>query len=117
MISQLATWWLGDLMTSTHQLTNAPTHQLRPFQELRHFFAFPQLDERLLPVRAAAGEASLPLDLAVRDAGPDAGNLRAEQLFDRAPDLELVRARGHLEDDRPAVFAEDRRFLGHQRAS
>src|SRR5215218_82079 len=46
-----------------------------PFQEFRHLRPFAQRHVGLLPVRAPAGEASLPLDLAVRDAGPDAGDL------------------------------------------
>ena len=42
-------------------------------------------------------------------------DLRAEQLLDGALDLDLVRAGRHLEDDRPAVLAQDRRLLGDQR--
>src|SRR6185503_8361812 len=39
---------------------------LRAFQEFGHLRAFAKLHICLLPVRAAAGEAPLPLDLAVR---------------------------------------------------
>src|SRR6185369_8036963 len=85
---------------------------LRAFQEFRHLRALAKLDVRLLPVRAAAGEPSLPLDLPVRDAGADALDLRAEQLLDRALDLDLVGAGRHLEHDRAAVLAQDRRLLG-----
>ena len=79
------------------------------------FCAFAQLHVGLLPVRAPAGEAALPLDLAVRDAGADALDLGAEQLLDRALDLDLVGAGRHLEHDRPAVFAQERRLLGDER--
>ena len=65
---------------------------LRAFEELGDLLAFAQRHVRLLPVAAAAGEPSLPLDLAVRDARPDARHLRAEQLLDRALDLDLVGA-------------------------
>ena len=47
-----------------------------PSQEFRHLLAFAQLHVRLLPVRAPAGEPALALDLAVRDAGADARDLR-----------------------------------------
>src|SRR6185295_2188213 len=67
--------------------------------------------------RAAAGEPSLPLDLPVRDARADAFDLGAEQLLDRALDLDLVRGGRHLEHDRPAVFAQQRRLLGDERAA
>src|SRR2546426_6790803 len=86
------------------------------FEELRHFFAFAQLHVGLLPVRAAAGKAPLSLHLAVRDARPDAVHLGAEQLLDGPLDLHLVRARRDLKHDRPAVFAQDRRLLGDERA-
>src|SRR5207253_10578245 len=47
---------------------------------------------------------------------PDARHLRSEQLLDGALDLDLVRAGRHLKHDRAAVFAQDGRLLGNQRA-
>src|SRR5215212_5601205 len=88
---------------------------LRAFQEFRHLRAFAELHVGLLPVRAAAGEAPLPLDFAVRDAGADAVDLGAEQLLDRPLDLDLVGVARHLEHDRAAVLAHERSLLGDQR--
>src|SRR5690242_18259861 len=90
---------------------------LRALQEFGHLRALAQLHVRLLPVRSLARVAALTLDLAVRDRGADAVDLRSEQLLDGALDLDLVRARGHFEHDRPAVFAHDRRFLRDERPS
>src|SRR4051812_32539316 len=45
---------------------------LCPFQELGQLLALAQLHVRLLPIRPLPRIAALPLDLAVRDAGPDA---------------------------------------------
>src|SRR5947199_666794 len=67
--------------------SRGPLGRLRALEEFRHFFAFAQLHVGLLPVRAAAGKASLPLHFAVRDARPDAVYLGAEQLLDGALDL------------------------------
>src|SRR5262245_9724734 len=90
---------------------------LRAFEELWHLRAFAQLHVGLLPVRSAAGESSLALDLPVRDARPNAFDLRAEELLHGTFDLHLVGVARHLEDDRPPVFAQDRGLLGDQRAS
>src|SRR5205823_745142 len=70
-----------------------------------------------LPVRPSTGEPALPLDLAVRDGRTDALHLRAKELLDRALDLDLVGACRHLENDGPAVLAQDRRLLRNERAS
>src|SRR4029450_12212377 len=88
---------------------------LRALQEFRHLLALAQLHVGLLPVRPAAGVAPLPLDLAVRDAGPDALDFRSEQLLDGALDLGLVRAGRDVKHDGAAVLALDRRLLGDQR--
>src|SRR5262249_15214040 len=77
--------------------------------------AFAKRHVGLLPVRSAAGEAALPLDLAVRDARPDAIDLRAEQLLDGAADLRLVCRGRDLEDDRPSVLTLDRGLLSNRR--
>src|SRR5207248_818012 len=98
-----------------YELTHLPIYQLCALQEFWHLLAFAQCYVGLLPVRAAPREASLPLDLAVRDARPDVVDLGAEQLFDGAPDLHLVRARRDLKNDRPAILALDGRFLGDER--
>src|SRR5438094_6844174 len=90
---------------------------LRTLEEFRHLLAFAQRDVRLLPIGSAAGEAALPLDLAVRDARANAVDFRAEQLLDRAPDLHLVRVRRDLKDDRPPVLALNRGLLCNQRPS
>src|SRR5580700_3627491 len=90
---------------------------LGSFQELRNLFAGAQLDERLLPVGPPSREAALALDLAVRDARPDARDLGAEEQFHGMLDLELVGVRRHMKNDRPSVFTQDRRLLGHERAS
>src|SRR5581483_5889625 len=100
------------------QFTNSPMHQsprLRSLQKFWHLRAFAKLHIGLLPVRAASGVAALALHLAVRDARADALDLRADQLFDGALDLRLVRGGRHVEHDRPPVLAEDRRFLGDER--
>src|SRR5262245_60234117 len=91
--------------------------RLRAFEELWHLRAFAQLHVGLLPVRPAAGESSLALDLPVRDARPNALDLRAEELLHGTFDLHLVGVARHLEHDRPTVFAQDRRLLGDERAS
>src|SRR5580765_2559759 len=111
------TWRVGGLVSSDHQITKSSIHELRPLQKFWHLRAFAQLDVGLLPVRPASGEPALPLDLSVRDARPDALDLGAEQLLDRAFDFDLVRAGRHLEHNRPAVFAQDRRLLGDERAA
>src|SRR4029079_5367092 len=41
--------------------------------------------------------------------------LDAEQLLDRALDVDLRRADRHLEHDRPRILAQQRRLLGDQR--
>src|SRR5204863_6869256 len=97
------------------QATNSPIHQLRSLQEFRNLRAFAELHIGFLPVRSAARETPLPLDLAVRDGRPDALDLRPEQLLHGVLDLNLVRAARHLEHNRPAVFAQDRRLLRDER--
>src|SRR5205823_6512073 len=47
----------------------------------------------------------------------DGLDFAAEQRLDRALDLGLVRAHMHLKHDRPAVFTQDRRLLGDERAA
>src|SRR4029077_14180789 len=89
-------------------------HWLRPLEELGHLFAFAELDVGLFPVRPLTSVAPLPLDLAVRDVGANAGDFRAQQLFDRALDLDLVGVRRDLEHDRASVLAQNRRLLGDQ---
>src|SRR6185436_19193163 len=92
-------------------------HDLRALQEFRHLLAFAQPDVGFLPVRPVAGVAALPLFLAVRDAGADRLDLAAEQLLDRVLDLRLVRVHVHLEHERAAVFTQNRRLLGDERAA
>src|SRR5206468_9858906 len=77
--------------------------------------ALAQTHVRLLPVRAAAGKSSLPLDLAVRDARANAFDFRPEQTFDGPLDLGLVRIRRDVKHDRPAVLAKDRGLLSDER--
>src|SRR5262249_37285921 len=77
----------------------------------------PELHIRLLPVRPLSDEPSLALHLAVRDGGADRLDFRAEQLLDCALDVDLRGARRHLEHERAAAFAQQRRLLGDQRAS
>src|SRR5215203_4281704 len=89
---------------------------LRAFEKFRQLLAQLQPHVGLLPVRAPARKAALPLHLPVRHGRPDALDLRAEELLDRLLDLDLVRAGRHLEHDRPAVFAEDRGLLGDERS-
>ena len=48
----------------------------------------------------------------MRVRGADVGDLRAEQLLDRALDLDLVRGRRDLEDQGAAVLANGRGLLG-----
>src|SRR5438128_3704945 len=90
---------------------------LGALQELRDLLALAQLHVRLLPVRSLAGEAPLPLDLAVRDRGADRVHLRPEQLLDRALDVHLRGVGRHLEHERAAAFAQRGRLLGDQRAA
>src|SRR5436309_5743727 len=90
---------------------------LGSLQELRDLLALAQLHVRLLPVRSLAGEAPLPLDLAVRDRGADRVHLRPEQLLDRALDVHLRGVGRHLEHERAAAFAQRGRLLGDQRAA
>src|SRR5437762_12124160 len=84
---------------------------LRALQEFRHLLAFAQRHVGFLPVRSAAGVAPLSLLLAVRDAGSNGVDFRAEERFDGPPDLHLVGAERHLKHNRPAVLArsEERR--------
>ena len=58
----------------------------------RDLLAVPELDVGLLPVRSLTHEAALALELAVRDRRPHGLDLRAEQLLDRALDVDLGRA-------------------------
>src|SRR4051812_17492322 len=88
---------------------------LRALQEFRHLLAFAQLHVGLLPVRPAAGVAPLALFLAVRNPGPDACHLGAEQRLDRPANLDLVRVERHLEDKRPSILALNGRLLGDER--
>src|SRR6266542_6984288 len=90
---------------------------LCPFQELGDFLARAELHVGLLPVGALTDEAPLALHLAVRDRGPDALDFRAEQLLDGALDVDLRRARRDLEHERAAVFTQQRRLLGDERAA
>src|SRR5688572_18985567 len=80
--------------------------RLCAFEEFRNLLAKLQPDVGLLPVGPPAGEAALPLDLAVGHGRPNALDFRAEQLLDRLLDLDLVRAGRHLEHDRAPVFAQ-----------
>src|SRR5215218_4234153 len=89
---------------------------LRAFEKFRNLLAQLQPDVGLLPVRPPAGEAALPLDLAVGHGCPDALDLRAEQLLDRLLDFDLVRAGCDLEHDRAPVFAQDGGLLGDEGA-
>src|SRR5690242_2165846 len=63
------------------------------------------------------GVAALTLFLAVRDARPNALDLAAEQLLNRALDFRLVRIRRDVEHDGPAVFAQNRSLLGNERSA
>src|SRR6478752_9821808 len=88
---------------------------LRALQEFRHLLAFAQRHVGFLPVRPAARIAPLALFLAVRDPGPDAVDLRAEQRLDRAADFDLVGAERHLKHERAAVLTLNGRLLGDER--
>src|SRR5215471_7210399 len=90
---------------------------LGSLQELGDFFALFELHVGLLPVGPLADEAPLALHLAVRDRGPDALDLRSEQLLDRPPNVDLRRLRRDLEHQRPPVFAQKRRLFGDERAT
>src|SRR5262249_12461912 len=85
--------------------------------------------DRLLPVRAHAGEAADPLLLAAHDDGADVLDLDVEQLVHRVADLDLVRVARDLEhdllpelrlversDDVAAGLAQAGALLGEQRA-
>src|SRR5690606_35265360 len=85
--------------------------------ELRHLLAVAQPDVRLLPVRPASRKAPLPLDLSAHRRGADVGDLRAEQLLDRATDVDLRRIHRDLQHQRAAVLAEDGRLLRDERAA
>src|SRR5688572_24659802 len=89
---------------------------LGSLQEFGQLLAFPQSHVRLLPVGAAADETPLALHLAVRQRRAHALDLRAEQLLDRPPDVDLVRVHRHLEHQRAAVFTGHRGLLGDERA-
>src|SRR5262245_49623572 len=90
--------------------------RLRSLQELRELFALPQLHVRLLPVRTPAHVLALALHLAVGKGGADALHPGSEQLLDRPLDVDLVGVLRHLEDQRPAILADDGRLLGDDRA-
>ena len=51
----------------------------------------------------------------MRDGRPHRGDLGAEQVLHRALDVDLVGAGRHVEDDRLAVLAQDRRLLRDER--
>src|SRR6476620_1069498 len=76
----------------------------RSLQELGQLLALPQGDVGLLPIVATADELPLPLELAVGQRGAHALHLRAQQRFDSAPDVDLVRVLRHFEDDGAAVL-------------
>src|SRR5688572_2919322 len=95
----------------------ATGNALGSLQEFGDLFPFAQLHVGLLPVRALADEAPLPLELAVRDRGPHRFDLRAEQLLDRALDVDLGGAAGDLEHEGAAGFTQQRGLLGDQRAA
>src|SRR5690348_1435494 len=90
-------------------------HSLRALEKFRHFLPFFQFHVSLLPVGALSREASLALDLAVRDRRAHAFDLRAEQFFDRVADIDLGGVGRHFEDQRPSILAEERRLLGDDR--
>src|SRR5215470_14427719 len=85
-------------------------------------------DDRLLPVRAHAGEAADALLLAAHDHGADVLDLDVEQLVHRLADLDLVRVARDLEhelrpelllgrsDDVAAGLTQAGALLGEQRA-
>ena len=84
-------WTVWNRAAGRRRLVFANRHDvLRPLQELGHLLALAQLDVGLLPVRALADEPALALELAVRDRGAHRCDLRAEQLLDRALDVDLV---------------------------
>src|SRR5262245_45701437 len=58
-----------------------------------------QRDDRLLPVGAAADEATDPLLLAAHRLRPHVDHVDVEQLLDGVADLDLVGVTRHLEED------------------
>src|SRR5438105_4525860 len=74
-----------------------------------------QRHDRLLPVRAAAGEPAHPLQLALVGGGADGRDLDVEHPLDGGPDLHLVGVRTHPERDGIQRFLLLHRLLGHQR--
>src|SRR5262249_2132849 len=67
-------------------------------------------------IRSLTDRSTLALHLAVGERRADALDLRAEQLLDRALDVDLVRVHRDLEHQRPVLLADHRRLLGDERA-
>src|SRR5512132_767612 len=88
---------------------------LHPFEELDRLLARRQPYVSLLPGLPLADEAAhpLPLALAVRDA--DRRDLDAEELLNRAGDLDLVRVASDLEADGVRRILQACRLLGDER--
>src|SRR5688572_2323210 len=90
---------------------------LRTFHEIGDLFAGLQPDPGLLPVRALAFEAALPLELAVHELRPHRGDLGAEQRLDGAADVDFRRVARHFEHDHFAGLPGDGRLLRDERAA
>src|SRR5262245_28917472 len=105
----------NSLNPSIRQFVNSSI-PLRSLQELGHLLALAQRHVRLLPIRSASREASLPLHLAVPERRADALDLRPEQLLDGAPDIDLVGVSRDLEHQRASSLAHAGGLLGDQRA-
>src|SRR3954471_13634696 len=103
----------GESVTQQSKIRN----YLRSLEELRNLLSLAEFHVRFLPVGALPDEPSLTLHLAVRDRRPHALNFRAEQLLDRALDVDLGRPGRDLEHQRPIALTNHGRLLGDQRAS
>src|SRR5438046_2930367 len=100
--------------SSIHRFVNSSI-SLGPLQEFGQLLAFPERHVRLLRVRAAADELALALELAMRQRRAHGGDLRPEQRFHGALDVDLVGVLRHLEHQRVPVLAEGGGLLGDQR--
>src|SRR5262249_24740010 len=78
--------------------------------------ALGERDVGLLPVRAPAHVPADPTDLAELAEGADLRHLHLEERLDRLPDLDLVGAWVHPEDDLVTQLVHQRALLGDHRA-
>src|SRR5262245_39935604 len=84
-------------------------------EELDHLLAFAKGHESLLPIRPAALEPAVALQLSPHARGPDRAHLDSEELLDRPLDLGLVGVRGDLEAEGAVVVLGCRGLLRDER--